>query len=162
MNALRFDPEEIMREVRAKANQSFVAATATSLPTDQGRSNVATVAEDGGHNIAVARSNVAGVAASPERIAREGDLRAAIEERAGLATDRIPPCYLDDWSTLNHQKPARVSDAVWRLALDDGGRFLDRWGRRAVELDWRSAEFFAARARIHLASLRGACRSNLC
>ena len=79
---------------------------------------------------------------------------AAIEERAGIATDRIPPPYLDDWSTLNHQKPARVSDAAWRLALDDGGRFLDQWGREAVELDWRPSELFAARAGLYLASLR--------
>ena len=49
----------------------------------------------------------------------------AIEERAGLAADRVPRAYLDAWARLNHRKPARVSEAEWRRALDDGGRFLD-------------------------------------
>jgi hypothetical protein len=71
---------------------------------------------------------------------------ATIEERAGLAAGYVPPCYLDDWAKFNHQKPARVSDAAWRLALDDGGRFLDRWGWRAAELGWRPSELFTARA----------------
>ena len=53
---------------------------------------------------------------------------AAIEERAGLAADRVPPVYLDAWARLNHQKPEGVSEAEWRRALDDGGRFLDAWG----------------------------------
>src|SRR5271165_2692385 len=32
----------------------------------------------------------------------------AIEERAGLAADSVPACYLDAWARLNHQKPASV------------------------------------------------------
>lgn len=71
-----------------------------------------------------------------------GDDADAIEERAGLAADRIPPVYLDAWTRLNHQKPARVSDTAWRLALDDGGRFLDAWGKQAVEAEWAPGEFF--------------------
>jgi hypothetical protein len=38
----------------------------------------------------------------------------AIEERAALAADRAPVCYLEAWARLNHQKPAQVSDAAWR------------------------------------------------
>src|SRR5262249_54853855 len=49
---------------------------------------------------------------------------AAVEERAGLA-DSAPAIYLDAWARLNHQKPEGVSEAHWRRALDDGGRFLD-------------------------------------
>jgi hypothetical protein len=70
----------------------------------------------------------------------------AIEERAGLALDSVPPAYLDEWAKLNHHKPARVSDAEWLLALDDGGRFLDQFGWQAAELDWRPNELFAVRA----------------
>ena len=66
----------------------------------------------------------------------------AIEERAGLAADRVPACYLDAWARLNHQKPAAVSEAQWRLALDDGGRFLDFWGGDAAELRWTPGELF--------------------
>jgi hypothetical protein len=70
----------------------------------------------------------------------------AIEERAGLAADCVPVVYLDAWARLNCQKPGRVSEADWRLALDDGGQFLDQWGWQVAELDWRANELFVARA----------------
>jgi hypothetical protein len=70
----------------------------------------------------------------------------AVEERAALAADRVPACYLEGWARLNHQRPARASDAAWRLALDDGGRFLDQWGREAAQFGWTPAELFEARA----------------
>jgi hypothetical protein len=60
----------------------------------------------------------------------------AIEERAALAADCVPGCYLDAWARLNHRRPAHVSEARWTLALDDGGRFLDVWSRRAAALGW--------------------------
>jgi hypothetical protein len=66
----------------------------------------------------------------------------AIEERAGLAADRVPPVYLDAWARLNCQKPASVSEAEWRLALDDGGRFLDAWGSEAAEAGWTPGQLF--------------------
>ena len=67
---------------------------------------------------------------------------AAIEERAGLAADRVPPVYLDAWARLNCQKPASVSETEWRLALDDGGRFLDAWGNEAAEMGWTPGDLF--------------------
>jgi hypothetical protein len=70
----------------------------------------------------------------------------AVEERAALASDRVPVCYLEAWARLNHKKPAQVSEAYWRIALNDGGRFLDRWGCEAAELGWTPAELFEARA----------------
>jgi hypothetical protein len=45
------------------------------------------------------------------------DDESAIEERAAMAADRVPACYLDAWAWLNHQKPASVSEAEWWLAL---------------------------------------------
>jgi len=114
-----FDIDAIIRDVRAAAKPRAPATTAT-LP--QSRPN---------------RSNVAIVAANKT---------AEIEERAALAADSVPPCYLDDWAKLNHQKPAWVSDAAWQLALDDGGRFLDLWGREAAQFGWTPAELFDARA----------------
>ena len=65
-----------------------------------------------------------------------------IEERAGLAADSVPACFLDGWSRLNHQKPFDVSDEEWRRALDDGGLFLDAWGHRAAALDWSAGDLF--------------------
>jgi hypothetical protein len=72
--------------------------------------------------------------------------RTAIEERAGLAADSVPAVYLDAWSRLNHQRRLGVSEAEWRLALDDGGRFLDAWGSEAAELGWTPGELFDVRA----------------
>jgi hypothetical protein len=66
----------------------------------------------------------------------------AIEERAGLAADGVPSVYLDAWARLNCQKPASVSDAEWRLALDDGGRFLDAWGSDAADAGWTPGDLF--------------------
>jgi hypothetical protein len=70
----------------------------------------------------------------------------AIEERAGVASNCVPSVYLDAWARLNCQRPASVPEAEWRLALDDGGRFLDAWGDEAAEVGWTPGELFAARA----------------
>ncbi len=35
-----------------------------------------------------------------------------------------------------------MSEFQWRHALNDGGRFLDEWGREAAELRWRPGELF--------------------
>jgi hypothetical protein len=74
------------------------------------------------------------------------DDESAIEERAALAADSVPACYLDAWARLNHQKPFCVAEAEWRLALDDGGRFLDAWGSEAAELGWTPGELFDVEA----------------
>jgi hypothetical protein len=66
----------------------------------------------------------------------------AIEERAALAADCVPACYLDAWARLQCQKPASVSEAEWRLALDDGGLFLDAWGNDAADMRWTPGELF--------------------
>jgi hypothetical protein len=129
-----------------KAHLSPVATTATWLPRDRNRSDVATVAGNGVSDSAAKRSHVASVAAPLERTAGNDRLRDAIEERAGLAADRVPPAYLDAWARLNHQKPFDVSEDEWRQALDDGGRFLDAWARinhqkpaTVSEAEWRLA-----------------------
>jgi hypothetical protein len=70
------------------------------------------------------------------------DDEAEIEERAGLASDRIPAVYLDAWALLNCQKPANVSETEWRRALDDGGRFLDQFGKKAAAIGWTPGELF--------------------
>src|SRR5437763_13391306 len=67
------------------------------------------------------------------------EAEAAVEERAGMAADSVSAIYLDAWARLNCQKPFRVSDAEWRLALNDGGRFLDAWGHDAAALGGRPA-----------------------
>jgi hypothetical protein len=66
----------------------------------------------------------------------------AIEERAALAADCVPACYLDAWAGLNHQKPVGVSEGEWRRALNDGGLFLDQWGSGTAELGWTAGDLF--------------------
>ena len=66
----------------------------------------------------------------------------AVDERAALAAGRVPSVYLDAWARLNHQKPYGVSEPEWRLALDDGGRFLDVCGKEAAALGWTPGELF--------------------
>jgi len=79
----------------------------------------------------------------PQRVVVASDeMEVAIEERAGLAADRVPAVYLDAWARLNCEKPFSVSDAEWRLALDDGGRFLDACGNEAADMGWLPGELF--------------------
>jgi hypothetical protein len=67
---------------------------------------------------------------------------AEIDERAGIASDSVPALFLDTWARLQCQKPASVSEAEWRRALDDGGRFLDAWGEDAAALGWMPGDLF--------------------
>jgi hypothetical protein len=109
-----FDIDAIMRDVRAAANRSYLATRATLLQKSPQRSNVAAVASE--------------------------DV-SEIEERAGLA-DSVPAVYRDAWARLCHQNPADVSEAEWRRALDDGGRFLDAVGNHAAEFGCTPGELF--------------------
>jgi hypothetical protein len=77
-----------------------------------------------------------GVSDLPESV------REAIEERAALCAGSVPAIYLDAWARLNCQKPMRVSEAEWWLALDDGGRFLDQWGSEAALWGWSEGDLF--------------------
>jgi len=54
----------------------------------------------------------------------------------------VPAAYADAWARLQIQKPMRVSDAEWRQAIDDAGRFLDQRGSLAVELGWTAGDLF--------------------
>ena len=56
------------------------------------------------------------------------DIVEIFDERAGIASGSVPPLYVDASARLNCQRPTRFSEAEWRLALDDGGWFLDAWG----------------------------------
>jgi hypothetical protein len=98
----------------------------------------------------VNRGVVGDVAAPPEPD------QAELEERKALAMDAVPGPYLDAWARLQVQKPVRVSDAEWRQAIDDVGRFLDQWGSMAAEFQWtawqakgRAAQDDAARRKAH-------------
>ncbi len=59
-----------------------------------------------------------------------------------MAAGGVPELYLDAWARLQCQKPHGVTDEDWRLAIEDGGKFLDRWGKLAVEFGWTAADLF--------------------
>jgi hypothetical protein len=122
-----FDPEAIMRRVRAAAKARELAKTANPLKTEAEFSRLAELAAASGS------CDTADPAALDP---------AVVEERAGLAADRVPAAYLDAWARLNHQRPFRVSDDEWRRALDDGGLFLDAWGEDAAAMDWTPGDLF--------------------
>jgi hypothetical protein len=66
----------------------------------------------------------------------------AIEERAALAADCMPPIYLDAWARLQCQRPLSVSPDRWGTAINDAGLFLDAWGEQAAEFGWSAGELF--------------------
>jgi len=126
MSIPTFDPDAIMRRVRAAAAKAREPAkVANPLKEDP-------------------VSSLAGLAAFPVSRADPDarDLADAIAERAALAADCVPAVYLDAWARMNCQKPFNVSDDEWRRALDDGGRFLDAWGCDAAEMGWTPGELF--------------------
>jgi hypothetical protein len=77
-----------------------------------------------------------------DRAHAQSDDRAAIEERAALAADRVPVCYLHAWARLQCQQPPRAPLGAWREAIEDGGLFLDAWGEDSATMRWTAGELF--------------------
>jgi hypothetical protein len=76
-------------------------------------------------------------------VADEGPDLAEIVERVGMAADRVPAIYLENWARLNYRGPPSIAEADWRRALADGGLFLDGWAGAAAALGWTAADVFA-------------------
>jgi hypothetical protein len=66
----------------------------------------------------------------------------AIEERAALAAESVPACYLEAWARLQCQRPPSLAESEWRQAIDDAGLFLDAWGANAAAMLWSADELF--------------------
>jgi hypothetical protein len=139
MSAALFDPDAIVREVRAKANLPLPATTATLRRNAAQSRNVAIVARGEARDGGAKCRNVAIVATPSATIDASGEAEAEMIERADLCAGSVPAAYLDAWARLNCQKPMRVSEAEWRQALDDGGRFLDAWGEVAAGWGWTAS-----------------------
>jgi hypothetical protein len=68
-----------------------------------------------------------------------------VAERAALIEygANVPRDWGEGFAMLDPERPLPgFSVARWRQLIDDGGRFLDRWARRAVALGWRAKDVF--------------------
>jgi hypothetical protein len=62
--------------------------------------------------------------------------QAELEERKGMAMESVPERYLDAWARFQLQCPDGVTEQAGRQAIDDTGRFLDKWGKLADSFGW--------------------------
>ena len=66
----------------------------------------------------------------------------AIEERAALAADCVPACYLDAWARLNASGHSPFPKRNGGSRSMTAGLFLDAWGAIAAEMRWTPGELF--------------------
>jgi hypothetical protein len=66
----------------------------------------------------------------------------AIEERAALAADQVPACYLSAWASLQCTGSLSIDLDAWRRAINDAGLFLDASGADAAAMAWSANELF--------------------
>jgi hypothetical protein len=52
-------------------------------------------------------------------------------------------CFGRTWAALAGRSPAHVPADRWQQAVEDGRRFLARWGAQAMPLGWTSNDLFA-------------------
>jgi len=59
--------------------------------------------------------------------------------------------YLAAWGQFQCQCPDSVTEQTWRQAIDDAGRFLDKWGKLADSFGWTPGDlFYVAAHRRHM------------
>lgn len=69
----------------------------------------------------------------------------AFEERAAIVQYEaaVPREWAEGFARLNCSAPPNdISATRWQQIVDDGGRFLDRWGGHAAALGWDAASVF--------------------
>jgi hypothetical protein len=66
------------------------------------------------------------------------------DERAAIAIHDggIPEIFGDAFAQLQIAQPIGVPQGRWLRAIDDAGRFLDRWGNVAAQLQWSAEDIF--------------------
>lgn len=75
------------------------------------------------------------------------DEAAALHERAAIIAEGtgVPIAWAEGFAALDRSWPvAGFTREQWRQVIDDGGRFLDRWGAEAARLGWRAVDVFGA------------------
>jgi hypothetical protein len=66
------------------------------------------------------------------------------DEREAIAIELggVPVIYAKAFAQIQARPPADVPDDRWHRFVDDGGRFLDRWGGEAERLGWTAVDLF--------------------
>lgn len=65
-------------------------------------------------------------------------------EREAIAIEMggVPLIYAKPFAAIQARPPADVPDDRWQQFIDDGGLFIDAWGRQAERLGWTAADLF--------------------
>ena len=134
----------VFRGLRAGRHAVAISADSAISPQDRaigpnGTNGTGTVSPIGTALVQVegAHAALAESAAGPE--AGEFEERAAlIEDGAG-----VPREWAEGYAALDLSAPPEgFAPPTWRQLVDDGGRFLDRWGCEAAELGWSVLDVF--------------------
>ncbi len=79
------------------------------------------------------------VANSPNTL----DADAFTERAAIIEANGIPRAWAEGFATLCAKPcPSSYAPQRWAQLMDDGGRFLDTWGRQAAALGWMAVDVF--------------------
>jgi hypothetical protein len=90
-------------------------------------------------------ASVASVASVADADSEISIRQADFDERAALVEygAGVPREWAEGFARLDLGNPSvGFNDARWRLLLDDGGRFLDRWANEAAHLGWQTKDVF--------------------
>lgn len=79
---------------------------------------------------------------TPSELQDDRDERAAIVEHEGSVPREWAEAYA---SLLAMPRPEGITEARWRLLLDDAGRFLDGWAHEASALGWAASDVWTCR-----------------
>lgn len=105
-----------------------------------------------GLNISVPRHSAARDRRSPPQERADGlfvspadEAAAEFNERAAIIAEgaKVPAAWAEAFATLDCSRPVHPYTAhEWQRLIDDGARFLDRWGAEAAKLGWRTVDVF--------------------
>jgi hypothetical protein len=67
-----------------------------------------------------------------------------VNERTAIAIHEggVPEAYAEAFARLQTAQPIGIDHSRWLQAVDDAGRFLDRWGTKAERLQWTADDLF--------------------